>query len=64
VFLTNEEWFVSVTQPRLYDTSRKSLPAQSIPVGSVVTLALDAKRRIQAIQIVSLADDCPFAMAA
>jgi hypothetical protein len=64
VFLLSEEWFVTLTQPRLYDANRKSLPVQAIPVGSVVTLGLDAKRRIEAIQIVSLVDDCPFAMAA
>ena len=64
MFLLSEEWFASVTQPRLYDSARKLIPAQPIPVGSVVTLGLDAKRHIQAIQIVSLADDCPFAMAA
>jgi len=64
VFLLSEEWFVATTQPRLYDKSRNLLSPQAIPVGSVVTLALDAKHRIQAVQIVSLADDCPFAMAA
>jgi hypothetical protein len=60
VFLTDEKWFVSSTQPRLYDDHRKLIPAQSIPPGSVVTLGLDESKRIAAIQIVSLADDCPF----
>jgi hypothetical protein len=59
VFLTDERWFVSSTQPRLYD-QRKLIPARSIPPGSVVTLGLDERNRIAAIQIVSLADDCPF----
>jgi hypothetical protein len=48
----------------LYDSARKLIPAQAIPNGSIITLGLDARRRIEAIQIVSLVDDCPFAMAA
>jgi hypothetical protein len=64
VAFVSEDCFISATQPRLYDRLRKLIPAQAIAPGSVVSLGLDVRRRIEAIQIVCLADDCPFELAA
>ena len=64
VFLTNEKWLFGKMQPRLYDRARQPMPPQPISRGSTVRLSVDDDNWLHAVQIVELADDCPFEIAA
>jgi len=61
VWFPEGKWYFAAQQPKLYDADRRLIPPQPIPVGSTVRLNLDADDWITAVQIVELADDCPFA---
>lgn len=60
IWFPDEQWYFADVQPRLYDRDRRLIPPQPIPRGSVVNLHLDAGDWITAVQLVTVADDCPF----
>ena len=60
VYLTESRWYVAKVPPKMYDKNRQPLQLFDLPAGSLVRLCLDASDWITHIQVLLVADDCPF----
>jgi hypothetical protein len=60
VFLKGGEWLFGTTPPKTVSKDRRPVPLQPVAPGSVVRISVDDDNWLQAVQIIELADDCPF----
>ena len=60
VFLKGGQWLFGTTPPRMFSKDRRPVPLQRVAPGSVVRISVDDDNWMQAVQIIELADDCPF----
>jgi hypothetical protein len=60
VFLKGGDWLFGRTPPKMFSKDRRPVPLQPVAPGSVVRISVDGDKWMQAVQIIELADDCPF----